>query len=80
VAAWRLGAGRARQEDAVSPGAGVRCLAKPGERVEAGQPVLELLADDPSRFARARQALAGAMETGSEPAAAGPLVIERISP
>jgi thymidine phosphorylase len=80
VAAWRLGAGRARKEDAVSPAAGVRCLAKPGQRVEAGQPVLELLADDPARFARARQALSGAMETGPEPPAAQPLVIERISP
>ena len=36
VAAWRLGAGRARKEDPVSAAAGVLCLAKPGERVEAG--------------------------------------------
>ncbi len=79
VAAWRLGAGRARKEDPVTPAAGVRCLAKPGERVEAGQPVLELLADDVSRFPRARQALTGAIEIGPEPAGV-PLVIERISP
>src|SRR5262249_23775853 len=59
VAAWRLGAGRARKEDPVSASAGVLCLAKPGERVEAGQAVLELRADDESRFARAREALAG---------------------
>src|SRR6202034_601290 len=38
VAAWRLGAGRARKEDPVSAAAGVLCLAKPGERVEAGPP------------------------------------------
>ncbi len=78
VAAWRLGAGRARKEDPVSAAAGVLCLAKPGERVEAGQPLLELLADDPSRFARARHALADAFEIGPEPPAAEPLVIERI--
>jgi thymidine phosphorylase len=53
VAAWRLGAGRARKEDAVSHTAGVRCLAKPGDYVAAGQPVLELHADDPGRFAAA---------------------------
>jgi thymidine phosphorylase len=79
VAAWRLGAGRARKEDPVSAAAGVLCLAKPGERVEAGQPVLELRADDESRFARAVTALEGAIEIGGQPPAAGPLVIERIA-
>jgi thymidine phosphorylase len=79
VAAWRLGAGRARKEDPVSAVAGVLCLAKPGERVEAGQPVLELRSDEVSRFARARAALADAIEIGPDPPAAGPLVIERIS-
>jgi thymidine phosphorylase len=79
VAAWRLGAGRARKEDPVSASAGVRCLAKPGDRIESGQPVLELLADDESRFSRAREALAGAIEVGPEPPVAQPLVIERIA-
>ena len=78
VAAWRLGAGRARKEDPVSASAGVLCLAKPGERVEAGQAVLELRADDESRFGRAREALAGALEIGPEPPEAAPLVIERV--
>ena len=67
VAAWRLGAGRARKEDPVSATAGVRCLAKPGERVARGQPVLELLADDEARFERALEVLAGAIEIGPEP-------------
>jgi thymidine phosphorylase len=79
VAAWRLGAGRARKEDPVSASAGVLCLAKPGERVEAGQAVLELRADDESRFARAHEALSGALEIGPEPPGAAPLVIERIA-
>jgi thymidine phosphorylase len=78
VAAWRLGAGRARKEDPVSASAGVLCLAKPGERVAAGQAVLELRADDETRFARAREALAGAVEIGPEPPEAAPLVIERV--
>jgi thymidine phosphorylase len=79
VAAWRLGAGRARKEDPVSAAAGVLCLAKPGERVEAGQPVLELRADDAARLASARDALTGAIEIGEQPPSAVPLVIERIT-
>jgi thymidine phosphorylase len=67
IAAWRLGAGRARKEDPVSAAAGVRCLAKPGERVTRGQPVLELHSDDEGRFERALEALAGAIEIGPEP-------------
>jgi thymidine phosphorylase len=61
TAAWRLGAGRARKEDAVSAAAGVICLAKPGEAVQAGQPVLELRADEAERFGPALAALEGAI-------------------
>ncbi|WP_285727380.1 thymidine phosphorylase [Psychromicrobium xiongbiense] len=61
VAAWRLGAGRARKEDAVQAGAGVRLHAKPGDTVRAGQPLMTLLTDTPERFDRARQALAEAV-------------------
>ncbi|MDR2986782.1 MAG: thymidine phosphorylase [Nocardiopsaceae bacterium] len=79
TAAWRLGAGRARKEDPVSAGAGVRCLAKPGEQVERGQPLLELRSDEPARFERALDALHGAIEIGPEPPVIGPTVLERIS-
>ena len=81
TAAWRLGAGRARKEDAVSAAAGVICLAKPGDRVQAGQPLLELRADDPERFGPALAALDGAAEV-SEHRPAPPVspVIEYISP
>ena len=79
VAASRLGAGRVRKEDDVNHAAGIVCLAKPGDRVAAGQPILELRADDETRFAPAIAALTGAVEVGPEPPAAAPLVIERIS-
>jgi thymidine phosphorylase len=79
TAAWRLGAGRARKEDPVSAAAGVICLAKPGERVVAGQPVLELRADDAGPIDRARAALAGAITIGPEPPEVVEPVIERIS-
>ena len=81
TAAWRLGAGRARKEDDVSAAAGVICLAKPGDRVEAGQPLLELRADDPGRFGPALAALEGAARIGDQgpPEPVSP-VIEEIGP
>ncbi len=79
VAAWRLGAGRARKEDQVNHAAGIICLAKPGDEVAAGQPILELRSDDEARFAAAAEALAGAVDIGPAPPPAVPLVIERIA-
>ena len=81
TAAWRLGAGRARKEDDVSAAAGVVCLAKPGGRVQAGQPLLELRADAPERFGPALAALDGAIAIGQDgpPPQVSP-VIEYIAP
>ncbi|PVU83607.1 thymidine phosphorylase [Cellulomonas sp. WB94] len=83
VAAWRLGAGRARKEDPVQAGAGVELHAKPGDRVRAGQPLLTLHTDTPERFARAREALEGAIgiSAAGSVAAASPraLVLDRIA-
>jgi thymidine phosphorylase len=78
VAAWRLGAGRARKEDPVSPTAGIRCLAKPGDYVSQGQPLVELHADDPARFPAAREALDGAVTICGERPAIPPLVIAEL--
>ena len=80
VAAWRLGAGRARKEDPVSPAAGALCLVKPGERVERGQPLLELRTDDESRFGRAVAALADAVTIGAEPPSLPAPVIDVLLP
>ena len=78
VAAWRLGAGRARKEDPVSATAGVRWLATVGEPVRAGEPLIELHGDDPALFERARAALDGAIEVSDTPPEPAPLVLERI--
>lgn len=81
VAAWRLGAGRARKEDPVQAGAGVELHAKPGAVVRAGEPLMTLHTDTPERFARAREALAEAVliaPEGSRPPDR-PLVLDRIS-
>ena len=61
VAAWRLGAGRARKEDDVSPVAGVRLRRVHGDRVAAGDVIAELHADDPDRLAAAHEALSSAL-------------------
>jgi thymidine phosphorylase len=78
VAAWRLGAGRARKEDPVSAAAGITWTASVGEQVTEGRPLLELHTDDPSRIPRALEALEGAVgvDTGDEPL---PLLLDRIS-
>jgi len=77
-AAMRLGAGRARKEDTIANGAGIVCLAKPGETVAKGQPVLQLLADDPSSFDAAREILADAITIGDEPVEVGAIVIDKV--
>jgi thymidine phosphorylase len=79
VAAWRLGAGRARKEDPVSAAAGVVVHAKPGDEVRAGQPLLTLHTDEPDRFVRALEALEGAVQVGGDAPDPLPLVIERVS-
>lgn len=66
TASWRLGAGRARKEDAVQAGAGILLHAKPGERVRAGQALMSLRTDEPERFARAEQVLEGSWEIAEE--------------
>ncbi len=84
VAAWRLGAGRARKEDPVQAAAGVELHAKPGDRVVVGQPLLTLHTDDDDRFPRALEALVDAVSIGADTTAgealeSGPLVLERIA-
>lgn len=79
LSAWRLGAGRAKKEDAVSKTAGIICLAKEGDYVEKDQPVLELHVDDSSRLPLAKEALKNAFTIGAEPREKRKIVLERIS-
>jgi len=81
VAAWRLGAGRARKEDPVQAGAGVEMHAKPGAEVRGGEPLFTLHTDEPDRFGRAADVLATAVTIA--PAGSRPdlpdLVLDRIA-
>jgi thymidine phosphorylase len=76
VAAWRLGAGRARKEDPVQSAAGVRLLVDEGAEVEAGQPLLELHTDTPVAVDGARAALADGIEISSGHKDARPVLIK----
>lgn len=81
VAAWRLGAGRARKEDPVQAVAGVELHAKPGALVRAGEPLMTLHTDTPERFPRALAALEDAVlvaPDGSRPALPG-IVLGRVA-
>ncbi|MFF5295785.1 thymidine phosphorylase [Paractinoplanes globisporus] len=79
VAAWRLGAGRARKEDPVSYGAGVLLKVKPGDRVRAGDVLLELRTDEQSRIPGARDLAVDAVNVGDVPPTLTPLVLDRIA-
>jgi len=81
IAAWRLGAGRARKEDPVDHAAGIDLHAKPGDAVRAGQPLFTLHTNEPARFERALEALEGAYRIGVEGdpvETGGPLIAGRV--
>jgi thymidine phosphorylase len=77
LAAWRLGAGRARKEHPVQAAAGVVMHAKPGDTVTEGQDLLTLHTDEPERFDRALAALDDGIEVGTSYDAV-PLVLDRV--
>ena len=81
MAAWRLGAGRARKEDPVQAGAGVIWHARPGDAVTEGAPLFTLLTDEESRIERAIASLAGGYDIDPEDSSytPTPLLIDRIS-
>jgi thymidine phosphorylase len=79
VAAWRLGAGRARKEDPVSFGAGVQLKVRPGDRVTAGDVLLELRTDEPTRIPAARDLAARAVTVADTAPAPAELLLDRIA-
>jgi thymidine phosphorylase len=79
VAAWRLGAGRARKEDPVSPSAGIVLHRKPGDPVRAGEPLYELRTSDSGRLDAALAAAEGAVTITDAAPATCPLILERIA-
>jgi thymidine phosphorylase len=81
IAAWRLGAGRARKEDPVHHAAGIDLHAKPGDPVTAGQPLFTMHTDEAGRFDRALEAVDGAYriaDAGTPLETRGPLIAGRV--
>ncbi|GHJ17616.1 thymidine phosphorylase [Micromonospora sp. AKA38] len=78
VAAWRLGAGRARKEDPVSVPAGVVLHKRPGDPVRVGDPLFELRAEHAERIPAALAQARGAFRVAPAAPTTTPLVIERI--
>jgi pyrimidine-nucleoside phosphorylase len=74
LAAMRLGAGRARKEDAVDHAVGVVVAVKAGDRVEAGQPLARLHARTPPDV----EPVAACFEIGDAPPAPAPVVLDVI--
>jgi len=79
IAAWRLGAGRARKEDPVSATAGVICLVREGEKVEKGQPLFELHADDVAHLESGRVTISSAVRISAETRKASKLLLDFVS-
>jgi thymidine phosphorylase len=80
IAAWRLGAGRSKQGEKVSFGAGIEIHAKPGAQVKKGDPIYTLHADESARFERAQSALQNSIVISQDGSVAPrlPLILEKI--
>jgi thymidine phosphorylase len=80
IAAWRLGAGRSKQGENVSFGAGIEIHAKPGAQVKKGDLIYTLHADESARFERAQSALQNSIVISQDGSVAPrlPLILEKI--
>jgi pyrimidine-nucleoside phosphorylase len=73
-----LGAGRDRVEDGVDPAVGAVVFVRPGDRVKAGDPLLELHYRDRSKLGAALALLHEACPVGDEPPPAAPLIHDTV--
>ena len=79
LAALRLGAGRAKASDPVDPAVGISALVKIGERVNVGDTLAVIHANDEASLADARAMLVQAIVVGDAAPAPGPRVVETIT-
>ncbi|WP_396626050.1 thymidine phosphorylase [Luteitalea sp.] len=77
-AAVQLGAGRAKAEDTVDPGVGVELLATPGDRVDAGMPIIRIHANSAADADLAREAVGAAISMSDMPPPPRPLILDRL--
>jgi len=74
-----LGAGRRTKEDSIDHAVGLRCFAKRGEPVEAGQPLVEVYARDETTAEQAVEQLRPLIELTDEPQPPRPIVLETLT-
>jgi pyrimidine-nucleoside phosphorylase len=79
LAALRLGAGRLHKEHAIDHGVGVVCLAKRGDRVEAGQALAEIHARDAGSADRAANEVEACYRLGDRKPEPRPIVLDVVS-
>ena len=73
-----LGAGRDRVQDPVDPAVGIMVLAKPGDELRAGEPILELHYRDRARLETAEALAARAVVVGDERPCAENLIVGEV--
>jgi pyrimidine-nucleoside phosphorylase len=73
-----LGAGRDRVEDPVDPAVGIMVLAKPGDAVRAGDPILELHYRERGRLETATRLTSQAITIGDQRPAATRLIVDEV--
>ena len=79
-AAFALGAGRTKADDAIDFAAGVTLAVARGDRVEADQPLAELAACvRPEKLPEAERLVLDAVTLADEPPASRPLILETLS-
>jgi pyrimidine-nucleoside phosphorylase len=73
-----LGGGRQKTDDRIDPAVGIDGLSKVGERIEAGEPLMRVHANDEERLARAEAIYRDAFEISPEPVECKPLILGRV--
>jgi thymidine phosphorylase len=74
-----LGGGRTTMEDALDPGVGFVITAKPGDWVEAGEPIASVFAKDEAGLRAGAAALREAIRIGDEAEPPLPLISHRVT-
>jgi pyrimidine-nucleoside phosphorylase len=79
LASMLLGGGRAKKDDRIDHAVGVVLHAKIGDRLEPGQPLLTIHANDGAKLSGARQRLLAAYGWSDQPVSPPPLIHQIIS-
>jgi pyrimidine-nucleoside phosphorylase len=77
-AANLLGAGRERKGDPIDLAVGIVLYARVGDRLEQGQPILTIHANNPRRLAEARRLLESGLQVSEARVPAPPLILDRV--